>query len=78
MRWRSVADDLVQDCLERAVSRWDQRRADGDARTWMFTILHNLAISRFRQTVFRGKHLSLSQSLSCLAVDRESDDDRVQ
>src|ERR1700709_7156 len=49
------ADDLVQDCLERAVSRWHQRRADGDARTWMFTILHNLAISRFRQTVFPRK-----------------------
>jgi hypothetical protein len=25
-----------------------------------------------------GHRLSLSQTLSCLAVDRESDDDRVQ
>jgi RNA polymerase sigma factor (sigma-70 family) len=59
---RAVADDLVQDCLERAVSRWHQRRADGDARTWLFSILHNLAISRFRQTVFRGKHLPLDDA----------------
>ncbi len=43
------ADDLVQDCLERAVSRWHQRRPDADPRTWIFTILHNLAVSRFRQ-----------------------------
>jgi RNA polymerase sigma factor (sigma-70 family) len=48
VRDRSAADDLVQDCLERAVSRWHQRRLDGDPRSWMFTILHNLAISRFR------------------------------
>ncbi len=31
-RDRSIADDLVQDCLERAISRWHQRRDDGDAR----------------------------------------------
>lgn len=49
VRNRSVADDLVQDCLERAVSRWHQRRFDGDPRTWMFSILHNLAVDRSRQ-----------------------------
>jgi len=26
----------------------------------------------------KGQRLSLSQTLSCLAIDRESDDDRVQ
>ena len=39
----------MQDCLERAISRWGQRRADGDTRTWLFAILHNLAMSRLRQ-----------------------------
>ncbi len=36
------ADDLVQDCLERALSRrqlWDSNRP---LRPWLFTILHNL------------------------------------
>jgi RNA polymerase sigma factor (sigma-70 family) len=56
---RATADDLVQDCLERAISRWHQRRADGDARTWLFTILHNLAMSHLRQTARRGRHESL-------------------
>jgi RNA polymerase sigma-70 factor (ECF subfamily) len=59
MRDPSAADDLVQDCLEHAVSRWHQRRAGGDARTWMFSILHNLAISRLRQNQRRGRHVTL-------------------
>ena len=29
---RDGADDLVQDCLERAVSRWHLRRTEGDVR----------------------------------------------
>ena len=38
---RQGADDLVQDCLERAVSRWHLRRAEGDVRGWLYTILYN-------------------------------------
>ena len=53
VRNRANADDLVQDCLERAVSRWYQRR-DGDVRAWLFTILHNLAINQFRQSASRA------------------------
>ena len=74
---RTVADDLVQDCLERAISRWHQRRADGNARTWMFTILHNLAISRFRQTVFRGKHLPLDDAEDSALGQPASQEDQL-
>jgi RNA polymerase sigma-70 factor (ECF subfamily) len=74
---RTVADDLVQDCLERAVSRWHQRRADGDVRSWMFTILHNLAISRFRQTVFRGKHLPLDDADDAALGQPASQEDQL-
>jgi RNA polymerase sigma factor (sigma-70 family) len=59
---KSGADDLVQDTLERAVSRWYQRRADGDARAWVFSILHNLAISGLRQAGRRGQHLPLDDA----------------
>ena len=58
MRDRTTADDLVQDCLERAVSRWHQRR-DGSVRAWLFTILHNLAITQFRQATSRGRHMPI-------------------
>jgi predicted RNA polymerase sigma factor len=33
----SSADDLVQNCLERALSRWRGKRAEGDLRAWLFS-----------------------------------------
>src|ERR1700730_17832288 len=36
---RESADDLVQDCLERALARWHLRRSEGDVRGWLYTIL---------------------------------------
>jgi RNA polymerase sigma-70 factor (ECF subfamily) len=62
LRDRSAADDLVHDCLERTISRWHQRRADGDARTWVFAILHNLAMNRLRQAARRGPHVALDDA----------------
>jgi len=61
MRDRTTADDLVQDCLERAVSRWHQRR-DGSVRAWLFTILHNLAVTQFRQAATRGRHMPIDDA----------------
>jgi len=61
LRDRSSADDLVQDCLERAIGRWPQRR-DGAVRSWLFAILHNLAIDRYRQKATRGIHVSIDTS----------------
>ena len=43
-----AADDLVQDTLERAISRWNQRR-EGDLRAWLFAIRRNLFINGLRQ-----------------------------
>ncbi|ODT77437.1 MAG: RNA polymerase subunit sigma [Pelagibacterium sp. SCN 64-44] len=37
-----LADDLVQDCLERALSRRGLFRPAGPVRAWLFTILLNL------------------------------------
>ncbi|HEY7688424.1 MAG TPA: sigma-70 family RNA polymerase sigma factor [Dongiaceae bacterium] len=38
---RAHADDLVQDCLERALSRSHLWR-EGNLRGWLFTIMHNI------------------------------------
>lgn len=54
VRDRDRADDLVQDTLERALSRWLLRRADGDVRAWLFTILRNLHVSAWRRDRRRG------------------------
>lgn len=62
MRDRAGADDLVQDCLERAVSRWYQRRDGGDVRAWLFTILHNLAVNQFRKATARGRHVTIDET----------------
>ena len=48
-RDRELADDLVQDTVERALSRWYLRRRDRPVRPWMFAILHNLYISGRRR-----------------------------
>jgi RNA polymerase sigma factor (sigma-70 family) len=56
------ADDLVQDTLERAISRWHQRRSDGDTRTWLFTILHNLAVDHLRRAARRGREVLLDDA----------------
>ena len=48
----SLADDLVQDSLERAWSRFHLWRPGSNIRAWMFTIMHNC----YANTVRRAKH----------------------
>ncbi|MFB9269299.1 RNA polymerase sigma factor [Bradyrhizobium erythrophlei] len=62
VRNHAAADDLVQDCLERAVSHWHQRRESGNPRPWLFAILHNLAISQFRRAATRGQHVTIDEA----------------
>ena len=59
VRNHDAADDLVQDTIERALSRWYLRRADGDLRAWLFTILRNIHVSAHRRRQKRGTELAL-------------------
>lgn len=43
------ADDLVQDCLERALSRLHQFQEGSNLRAWLMTILRNLNVSELRR-----------------------------
>ena len=43
---RAVADDLVQDTLERGWSRLAQWRPGSDLRAWLFAIMHNLRVDQ--------------------------------
>lgn len=45
----SAADDLVQDCLERALSRLHLWRRGTDLRAWLFTLMHNLYVNQLRR-----------------------------
>ena len=48
------ADDLVQDCLERAIARRGLFQPRGPVRAWLFTILVNLHRNALRQSRRRG------------------------
>lgn len=43
-----AADDLVQDTLERACSKWLLWRTGSDLRAWLFTLMHNLYQNQVR------------------------------
>lgn len=57
------ADDLVQDSLERALSRWRLRRAEGDLRAWLYTILYNRFLSDQLRQKRRGVHDTLTEAI---------------
>ncbi len=40
------ADDLVQDCLERALGKWRLFRPGTNLRAWLFTIMHNVFVNQ--------------------------------
>lgn len=46
----SSADDLVQSTLERAITRWADKRSDGDLRAWLFSILYRQFLDAHRRS----------------------------
>ncbi|WP_426205440.1 RNA polymerase sigma factor [Pseudomonas sp. TWP3-1] len=46
----SSADDLVQASLERALSSWAGKRAEGDLRAWLFSILYRQFLDAHRRS----------------------------
>ena len=67
------ADDLVQDTLERALSRWYLRRPDGELRAWLFTILRNLYINAWRRRRRQGPSVELDEAtMPATAARQES------
>ena len=55
VRDRDSADDLVQDCLERALLKLDNWQTGESPRRWLFAIMHNLFIDRVRRDGRRGE-----------------------
>lgn len=54
---RSAADDLVQDTLERAWSKFHLWRRGSDLRAWLFTVMHNVHVNQVRSRRNRGETL---------------------
>jgi RNA polymerase sigma-70 factor (ECF subfamily) len=64
---RDRADDLVQDCLERAWSRAHLWRR-GNIRGWLFTIMHNVNVNARR----RDRRSPLMTALDPSGIDAPS------
>jgi len=58
-----AADDLVQDTLERACSKWRLWAAGSDLRAWLFTVMHNLFANQVRHSTrqTRGGTLDIDE-----------------
>ena len=60
----AAADDLVQDCLERAWSRFRLWRRGSNMRAWLFTIMHNIHANDLRKARGRPADLELSEDIT--------------
>jgi RNA polymerase sigma-70 factor (ECF subfamily) len=58
LRDADAADDLVQDCLERAFSRLENWQTGTSPRRWLFTLMHNLFVDGVRARKRRSELVS--------------------
>jgi RNA polymerase sigma-70 factor (ECF subfamily) len=76
LRNRDSADDLVQDCLERALGKLDGWRTGDNPRRWLFTIMHHLFVDQMRREKRRGEAAMLpieaSEAMAVPAHQAES------
>lgn len=61
---RALAEDLVQDSLERAWSRFHLWREGSNLRTWLFTIMHNLHANLARNASRRPRAAPIDDEFS--------------
>ena len=55
---KDQADDLVQDCLERALSCAALFQPDTNLRAWLFTIMRNITITQARKEKLRRQDVA--------------------
>src|SRR5438105_8695624 len=57
----STADDLVQDCLIRAVAKQHLWQPGTDLRAWLFTLMHNQYVNDVRRSAHQGTQTGLAR-----------------
>lgn len=78
LRDRQEIDDLVHDCLLRALDQMHTRREDADMRAWLFAIMHNLFVSRLRRKKVRGPMIPLEEVGDSALGVRATQEEHVQ
>jgi RNA polymerase sigma-70 factor (ECF subfamily) len=63
-RTSDQADDLVQDCVTRALSRSHLYRPDTNLRAWLFTIMRNIFITQSRKAAHRRNYANECMAMS--------------
>ena len=64
LRDPEAADDLVQSCLERSLSRFHLWQPHRPLRPWLFTIMHNLYVNLVRRRSSGPSFVPLDQSIA--------------
>ena len=67
-RDEAAADDLVQDCLTRVLTKIDLWQPGTDLRAWIFTILHHQYINRLRRDARHRAAIELQEPYRALAL----------
>lgn len=74
LRDRDAADDLVQDSLERALSRMENWTAGDTPRRWLFTIMHNLFVDQLRRARRHARAVTtISETADAIATSPQAD-----
>ena len=68
------ADDLVQDCVERALRQQATLQHPERLGGWLFAILHNLHLSKLRRERRRGVTIELDALADDLALSAPAED----
>ena len=74
LRDKALADDLVQDTVERALTRLHLWQSGTNMRSWLFTIMHNLHVNGARRQQNRQRDVSIDDvQPPALGVDAQID-----
>ncbi|NQV55154.1 MAG: sigma-70 family RNA polymerase sigma factor [Rhodospirillales bacterium] len=70
-----LAEDLLHDCVARALDKLHQFQAGTNMRAWLFTILHNIHLQNLRGASRRPRTDQLDDEISGrIGVDGDQDD----
>src|SRR3546814_16147942 len=69
-RDRAAADDLVPDCLARALAAWATRREADALHASLFAILHHLSLSRLLPALNRPDRFGFEHHAAARTTER--------
>ena len=75
---REAADDLVQDSLERALTRMDRWTTGESPRRWLFTIMHHLFVDQLRRSKRHGQIVAMMPEVIGGQATPPPQDDKVE